>query len=88
MSANRLPYVLIAVALAVVAAFTFSNARATTVLTEADRQHSRPSLGIIGHRSGINPKLLLNEQPMTTSGMNESIADRSYDVIENLRAAR
>jgi hypothetical protein len=88
MSANRLLYVVIAVALVAIAAFTFSNARATTVLTQADRQQPRPALGIIGHRGGINPNLLINEQPMTTSGTNEPTADRSYDAIENLRVMR
>ncbi len=88
MSANRLMYALITVALALVAAFTFNNVSATTLLTRAGRQQSSSALSVAGHRGGVNPNLVFNQQPTTTSGAHEPTPDRSYAAIEILRAAR
>jgi hypothetical protein len=86
MSVNRMLYVLIVLALAVGTFFTFQQAIAAGAIARADPSYNQTEM-MRGSR-GINPNLLINEQPMTTSGTNELIADRSYDAIENLRTER
>jgi hypothetical protein len=86
MSVNRMLYVLIVLALAVGTFFTFQQAIAAGAIARADPSYNQTEM-MRGSR-GINPNLLLNEQPMSTSGTNKPIVDRSYDAIENSRAAR
>ena len=62
MSVNRMLYVLIVLALAVGTFFTFQQAIAAGAIARANPSYNQTEM-MRGHRGGINPKLVLNEQP-------------------------
>ena len=92
MFTNRIVSALVVVALILVIFFTVQPAASSGASARAGRSNAQAVQGdafiLRGHRGGLNPHISLGQESVIASGMNDPIADRSYDSLESLRVSR